>query len=71
MDGRNFQNFEQFSRDPNGLGMARETIEKKLTAQQMAQTDGVSGKRLAQGWAWRTGNKKDLAGGPISIKLWF
>ena len=41
LKGRPFQSFAHFCRSPNGLGLDRTEIERRLTAQEMAQSDEV------------------------------
>src|SRR4051812_47904294 len=41
LDGRPFRSFEEFCRSPNGLRLERTEIERRLTAQQLAQDNGV------------------------------
>jgi hypothetical protein len=42
LKGRAFRSFEEFCESPNGLGMRRERIEERLTAQELAQSDDVA-----------------------------
>ena len=42
LKGRPFRSFEEFCASPNGLGLERKEIERRLTAQELAQPDGVA-----------------------------
>jgi hypothetical protein len=41
LNGKPFRSFEEFCRSPNGLSLERTEIERRLTAQQLAQDKGV------------------------------
>jgi hypothetical protein len=41
LKGKPFRSFDQFCKNPNGLGLERDEIERRLTAQELAQSDEV------------------------------
>jgi hypothetical protein len=49
LKGKPFRSFAQFCKSPNGLGLDREEVERRLTAQQLAQSADVPPLRDEQG----------------------
>lgn len=64
---RPFRSFDEFCRSANGLGMEPVEIEKRLTAQQLAQDEGVPAARDAKGGRPKKGEDSSRLGKGGSI----
>lgn len=49
LKGQPFRSFDHFCENPNGIGLAKPEIERRLSAQELAQADGVKAARAKAG----------------------
>jgi hypothetical protein len=59
LKGQPFRSFEHFCENPNGIGLAKPEIERRLSAQELAKEDGVKPARDAKSGRPTNGEKVD------------